>query len=322
MIDASLSGGLLMSAGATGNVGTGGITIEGSGPTAPTPGSNFLIGSPGTDTLDGGTRTDTFATNGGQDTINIFAGHQNDAFDLYGTTANGFPVPGADATPILGGTFGLANGPSSVTMAGDVALPGWWSVAPTSTLPTTAISVLFPGTGGDPTFGTSADMATISSGFITGTGSTADHLTFSIGQWDATAPDLGLVAGNLTAVTATNAPSIGAAIPSGGSITGTPDVVVLSGNFSGAGNLAHQLQLGSAGFGLSTQVNFTPGDVYHMLFAYNDAGSTRIADVDVVGVTADKSFADQHIAASDMVQLTGVASGLTGGVGGNVHFLA
>jgi RTX calcium-binding nonapeptide repeat (4 copies) len=287
-IDMTASGGLLMGAESTGNSGATGVTILGSAT-----GSNFIIGSAGNDTLTGGAATDSFVTDGGSDAINLGTGHHNDSINLFNGAAGAFPpVPGGDA---------VASGADGITALGDVAQPGYWGIPAGGVA--TNIATLF----GAVTGGTSASIATVSAGFIAGSGTTADHLSFSVSQWAVGGTDNGLVDGNLAHIAATPTPLLPTTPYANGAIlTGGTQIQVLDtgASITTAATLAAALQDGS--FALSANAAFVVGDTYHFLVAYNSGSSTNIADVDVLAAVAHAGFGGEDVYASDMVHLTGV----------------
>ena len=297
-INASASGGLAMEGGDSNTVGTAGDIIAGSSTKA-----NILVGSIGNDQITVGTAGgDQIWTDGGGDVITLGTHTKTDTIFLAAETGSGL----FGGAVLLGGQTALAAG---IDNAG-VTQQGFFGNAPGAT--TAAAN-------------TSFDMSTVA-GFVAGTPATADTVVFSKGEWLAGGTYDGLVGVTLTAAPVAVGTSVFAVAINGATVTSTTgDVLVLSGQmFTGAAGVQAALNSGSFAVTLTTAAGTTTGHTADLLVAYQDmAGNTRIADLAVTESTTGagtEALAGHVAAASDMVQITGVA--LSAFVANNVHFIA
>jgi hypothetical protein len=304
-IDAHAATGALVMQGGDANFNPGatvllsiGDTITGAAATG-----NILIGSLGNDVIASKGSGDVIATDGGADTISLNGG---------GDTIDVFAAAGAVPSHIsaLGGVAGAGN----IVNAGDVASAGWWGLG--AGAGPVALSTLATATG----FGVSTDLSIVH-GAANAVGGTSDVVGFSTGAWSGLLTDTfgnGLSGAPATVFTNPVAP--------GGTITNAADVIEIGvGTYLGAATLANSI----AGLGLTTP--FAQGAVntdYHFIVAYQNSangGGVTLADMDVVVQAAGVGShvingTNDHIAISDMVQLTGVnIAQLTAA---NIHFQA
>jgi hypothetical protein len=147
--------------------------------------------------------------------------------------------------------------------------------------------------------------------FVTGSTAAATVANFSVGEYDLTGGTLavGSVAAGVDAV-------IGAQTAGSHVAAGVTLVEITDQSFANASALATALE-GSEHLIFSGAP--AAGGASHVLVAYNDGtGSTRIADVGVMGSSPDTHF--DTITGSDLVQLIGVSA--TSLNAHNIHFLA
>jgi hypothetical protein len=158
-------------------------------------------------------------------------------------------------------------------------------------------------------------------------GATHDTVAFSNGAWSTGGTFIGLTnvdtsvnvgAGTGAAAVFTNAVGVGGTVVANAGLT--QDVILLSSPELNASGLANSIATG----GLTIPTALVAGTDYHFLVAYQVTGTTnvRIADLDVFATAASATInaANDHIVASDMVQLTGVSLGSLAGA--NIHFIA
>ena len=303
---------------------------------------------------------DVYGPNGGTgaghgDTVNLAAGHALNHIDVYGTmggvsTADGLnyaPVTDSITGPTVAGPFG----PASTV---DQYLPGWGGVAAGgapiqfgagtgvggTVLQVDNNAVVAPATSWSG--GTSNSQVIVNGGFVTGPhtiGATGDTVEFSVGAWGAGAmaanatfgvpaggTAFGLTNGDLVTPVTTNTNSTPQLVTGGvGVINAATNVVELTNIEANANALAGFLH--SQGGNLTFAAALGAGDTAHMIFAYSDGANVHLADVEFFRNTTDAlatGASTDHmtaIAATDMVQLTGIAS-VTALNAGNIHFLA
>ncbi len=331
-VNGATSGGIIMVGGTDTNL--LGATLTGS-----TTGWNALAGSTSADTFNGGTgqfspfialQGDVFGTNGGADTVNLAAGHNLNHIDIYGTAgAPDLTVFGLDYLPLA----------DSITSVADLYQPGWGGVG-TGGPPTQFGTIAFVGFGPFFAGGTSASQVVVHdfvTGGMDGPPASGDILTFSVGAWGGSVAVPGLAAINgalgLTAAQAvwglvdtshanvlpgdatyTLPLSTGATIPAGF------DIVEIAQIEPNANALAQYLK---TGIGLVYAAAIPGNTDLHTLFAYTDGANVHIANVELAngpGASAG-TITTNVVAASDMVELMGVAS-VTALNGHNIHFLA
>jgi hypothetical protein len=304
-IDAHAATGALVMEGGDANFNPGatvalsiGDTITGAAATG-----NILIGSLGNDTFVSKGSGDIIATDGGADSIALSGG--GDTIDLFAAVAPGGVV---SHTANLGGVLGAGD----IVNSGDVASAGWWGQGAgqgSVSLPTLATS-----TG----FGISTDLSIVS-GAANAAGGTNDVIDFSVGAWSHYLANTSGVQAGAGAAIFTNPVAPGGAITTAGA--NVIDIGV--GTYDGAAALANQIA--GLGINLATGGTILAGHDYHFLVAYQNSangGGATIADLDVVALTTSTHIngTNDHIAVSDMVQLTGVnVAALTAA---NIHLLA
>ena len=271
---------------------------------------NILIGSLGNDTTTS-TSTgggDTIVTDGGGDIISL-AG-QGDTIDVFAGVASTAGV--VSYTTALGGVAGAGNIVSDIAGA-ESAHGGWWGLGAGSPLPV-ALNTVATAAG----FGTSGDSSVVS-GAANGTGGTSDVVGFSTGAWSGFLTDTSGVA-----LTGAHTTVFSNLIGVGGTIT-TAHANVIDigvGTFDGAATLANSI----AASGITLAAAIGTGD-HSFLVAYQNSangGGVTLADlfVDNTGgaTTLIKGSATEHIAVSDMVELTGVSAANLAAA--NVHLIA
>jgi len=270
-------------------------------------------GSIGNDTytLQQGASGEQIYTNGGADTVNLFAGHTGvDNIDLYPAFTTPGVTPSGSVLEIVR-DFGLTTG-------ADIPRLGWWG-NPTgpAAAPTGYAGTVYDGLLANT--GTSLDISTVN-GFVAAQDvlNFATSLTFN-GGWGTGGVNgnggavHGIVDGDLV-----THPAVGVAViqqlnPGGTVLAGTNIIELTGSNFANANAVVQSLHSVVAYNIAFSNAAVGANDSFHVLVAYQDLTGTNVNVMDLAitdtagaaGITTAGATTTLH--GSDMVHLTGVS---------------
>ena len=241
--------------------------------------------NPTVDTLTDAAPANAIWVDGGAAKVNIGGGSNSIMFGAF----------------LTGGT--LHN--QIITDDADNAYTGFWGIGTPGTL----------GTPTAPNASTAVDN-TVINGFVSSNSSGPpaifhDTLEFNVASWANDTLGAGALVQVATAAAATlvtTGASVMQVVAPGGTIAGGTNVVLYTPPGPVTGALGLATALSSAADAISLNAGATIAAHEHMLFVYNDAGTTEIADVDfLTAIAAGGSTHGATIVASDMAGIVNVS---------------